>query len=52
MVRKIWDSEEPLPLIFGGVTDLAKASREYRPGRYHVDEFAAAGDTLPSGHTC
>jgi len=52
MVRKTRDLEDPLPLVFGGVDELTEAGREHGPGRYHVDEFAAAGETLASGHTC
>ena len=42
---------EELPLVFGGPAELVTAARENGSGRYAVDEFAAAGETLSSGHT-
>jgi hypothetical protein len=43
--------QDALPLVFGGLAELVKAARENGPRRYNVDEFAAAGEALPSGHT-
>jgi hypothetical protein len=42
---------EELPLVFGGPAELVAAARESGPSRYHVDDFAAAGETHSSGHT-
>jgi hypothetical protein len=42
---------EELLLICGGPAELVATARENGPGRYTVDEFAAAGETLSSGHT-
>ena len=44
-------AEDVLPLVFGGPAELVAAARENGPGRYHVDEFAPAGELLSSGHT-
>jgi hypothetical protein len=44
-------THDELPLVFGGLAELVKAARENGRGRYHVDEFAAAGEAIPSGHT-
>jgi hypothetical protein len=42
---------DELPLVFGGPAELMKAAQENGRGRYDVDEFAAAVETLSSGHT-
>jgi hypothetical protein len=42
---------DELPLVFGSLADLEAAARVHGPGRYHVDEFAAAGEVLSTGHT-
>jgi hypothetical protein len=38
--------------IFGRPDELIAAAQEIGPSRYMVDEFAAAGEILSSGHTC
>jgi hypothetical protein len=49
--RRIHPGPDELPPVFGGLAELVEAARANGLGRSHVDELAATGETLSTGHT-